>query len=222
MAKKEIATGKRPPLDRESVLRAAVELADAEGIEALSMRKLGHKLGVEAMSLYNHVSNKDDVLAGIVDIIVGSIHLDPSSPSWRETMRGRALSMREVFRGHPWALGLLEARRNMGPVALSYCEAVLAVLRRVGFRPAWAMRTFSALDSYVYGYCIQEKNLPSSSPAQAKESTELFLEQLPDQGFPCLAEVAAEFMSADYDFAKEFELGLDLLLDALESWRNRE
>jgi AcrR family transcriptional regulator len=210
---------RRTPLDRDRVLRAAVALADDGGIEALSMRRLGQRLGVEAMSLYNHVASKEEVLGGIVDFIVSDIDVAESGGSWKESMRSRAISMRTVFTRHPWALGLLESRRSLGQAALRYCDSVLGVLRRAGFSPVMAMRAFSVLDSYVYGYGIQEKNLPSGSATETTETTEEFLRQLPGEGYPYLAETAARIMRSGLDFTEEFECGLDLLLEALEGWR---
>jgi AcrR family transcriptional regulator len=219
MAGKKIKRPKRRPLNRERVLRAALALADDGGIEALSMRRLGQRLGVEAMALYKHVANKDEVLAGIVDIIVGHIDIMESGISWKESMRSRAISMRKAFACHPWALGLLESRRSLGPAALRYCDSVLGVLREAGFSAVMAMRAFSVLDSYAYGYSIQEKSLPSGSATETTEATEQFLRQLPDDEYPYLAETAACIMQSGLDFTEEFELGLDLLLEALEGWR---
>jgi AcrR family transcriptional regulator len=214
--------GKRRPLDRERVVRAAIELADADGIEALSMRLLGRRLGVEAMSLYNHVSNKDDLLGGMVDIVVGEIEIPLSSVSWKEAMRSRAISMRTVFLRHPWAVGLLEARRSPSPALMRYLESVFGALREGGFSITKARSAFFLLDSYAYGSSIQEKNLPSGSPAEASDATEHFLSRLPPDAYPYLADAAAHIMSSGLDFAAEFELGLDLLLDALEAWRMGE
>ncbi|MBI4917250.1 MAG: TetR/AcrR family transcriptional regulator [Acidobacteria bacterium] len=208
-----------PPLSRARILRAAITLADRKGIAALSMRRLGQMLGVEAMSLYNHVANKDDVLSGIVDAIVADIDIVASGLSWKESMRRRGISMRDVFARHPWAVGLLESRRSLGPAALRYCNSVLGVLHRAGFSPMMAMRTFSVLDSFAYGYCIQEKSLPSRSAAEAIEATERLLGQIPERDYPYVVQIAAEFVQSGFDFAKEFELGLDLLLEALETWR---
>jgi AcrR family transcriptional regulator len=220
MVRKKIKRQKRQPLNRDRVLRAALALADAGGIEALSMRRLGEGLGVEAMALYKHVANKEEVLAGIVDIIVGHIDIEESGVSWKESMRRRAISMRKAFARHPWALGLLESRRSLGPAALRYCNSVLGVLRRAGFSTAMAMRAFSVLDSYAYGYSIQEKSLPSGSATETTDATELFLRQLPGDEYPYLAETAASIMQSGLDYTEEFELGLDLLLKALEGWRS--
>jgi len=213
---------RRQPLNRERVLRAAIALADADGLGGLSMRRLGQQLGVEAMSLYNHVASKDEVLEGIVDLIVGDIELPRAGVSWKESMRSRAASMREVFARHPWALGLLESRRSLGPAALRYCDSVLGLLRQAGFSTVMAMRAFSVLDSYAYGYSIQEKNYPSDSPTTASQNAEELLRQLPGDEYPHLAEIAASVMRSGFDFTREFELGLDLLLEALEAWRGKD
>jgi AcrR family transcriptional regulator len=222
MAGKKTKRQKRLPLTRERVLRAALALADDRGIEALSMRRLGQRLGVEAMALYKHVANKDEVLAGIVDIIVGDIDIKASGVSWQESMRSRAVSMRKVFACHPWALGLLESRRSFGPAALRYCDSVFGVLRQAGFSTVMAARAFSVLDSYAYGYSIQEQSLPSGSATEATAATEQFLQQVPGNEYPYLAETAASLLQSGFDFTKEFELGLDLILEALEAWRVRD
>lgn len=221
MAKRSEAAGKeRVPLSRERVLRAALALADAGGLEALSMRQLGRALGVEAMSIYNHVSNKDDILAGLVDIIAGKIEMPEGAGDWKEAMRKRAISMRRTFKRHPWALGLLESRQSVGPSALRYFDSVLGVLRRAGFSARMALRAFSVLDSYAYGFVIQEKSLPSGSASEARRSTELFLRQLPPNEHPHLAEIAGKVaLRSGFDFAKEFEFGLDLILEALDRSR---
>ncbi len=216
------ARKRRVPLDRERVLRAAMALADADGIGALSMRRLGRALGVEAMSLYNHVSNKDEILAGLIDIIVGDIEIPEGTGDWKESMRRRAISMRRTFVLHPWALGLLESRQNVGPSALRYFDSVLGVLRRAGFSAAMALRAFSVLDSYAYGFVIQEKNLPSGSTAEVREGIEHFFRQLPAREYRHLAEIVVDVaLKSGFDFEKEFEFGLDLLLEALEGVRDK-
>ncbi len=218
MSKNNGSTNKtRAPLDRGRVLQAAVALADAGGLEALSMRRLGRALGVEAMSLYNHVSDKDDLLSGIVDLIVGGIEIPAGTGDWKTAMRKRAVSMRRAFTRHPWALGLLESRRSAGPAALRYIDAVLGVLRQAGFSAATAVRVFSVLDSYAYGFCIQEKSLPSGSAAEIRKVTEQFYRQLPAGEYPRLKELMVDAaLKSGFDFTEEFEFGLDLLLEALE------
>lgn len=224
MAKKSVPVdGKRAPLDREHVLRAALAIADADGLEALSMRRLGRALGVEAMSLYNHVANKDEILAGLVDRIVGDIEFPKGAGDWKAAMRKRAVAMRRTFARHPWALGLLESRRTVGPAALRYFDSVLGVLRRAGFPPAAALRAFSILDSYAYGFVIQEKNLPTGSPSESREVTEEILREFPMDDLPHLGEIIVGVaLKSGVDLAEEFEAGLDLILGGLEGLRGKK
>ena len=220
MAKMKSSTRKRrPPLDRERILRAAIALADKDGLEGLSMRKLGQSLGVEAMSLYNHVANKEEMLDGIADVLFGAVHIPATTDAWIEPMRQRAISVHEMLVRHPWAIGLLESRKAPGPALLRYAESILDVLRRAGFAPVAAIRAFCVLDSYVYGFSIQQKSLPPDPGSATLAVAEQFLRQLPVHGYPHLAEAASNVMQSGFDFSKEFELGLDLILKALEAWR---
>src|SRR5215210_874747 len=144
--------GRRAPLSRQRVLRAAVDLADTGGIASLSMRKLAQELGVEAMSLYRHVRNKDDMVDGMVDHVFGEIGLPPTGVDSRTAMRRRAISAREVLARHSWAIGLMESRRRPGPATLRHHDAVLGCLREAGFSVTMAAHAYSVLDSYIYGF----------------------------------------------------------------------
>ena len=155
-------TSPRPPLTRERVFQAAVDLADRDGLGALTMRRLGAELGVEAMSLYKHVANKEEILDGIVEVVVGEIETPREGADWKEAMRRRAISAREVLGRHSWAIGLLEARGSTGPKALRYLDAILGNLRSAGFSIENAVHAFWLLDSFVYGQVIQETSLPIS------------------------------------------------------------
>lgn len=211
----------REPLSRERVLRAALALADAQGLAALSMRRLGQALGVEAMSLYNHVANKDAILDGIVEQVLAEIDLPRPGEAWRVAMKRRASSAREVFSRHPWAIGLLEARTaNSSPNRLGYYDAVLGCLRQAGFSPRLAMRAFSILDSYTYGFILQELNLPFDDRESLDAVGSDLLHQMAER-YPHLAEVTLAAMQTGYDHAVEFDFGLDLVLDALEAARDR-
>jgi len=221
MAPQTTSPRPRRPLTRERVLRAAIALADRHGVESLTMRRLGGKLGVEAMALYKHVANKDEILDGIVELVVGEIEIPAPGSEWRTAMRQRAISARRVLKRHPWAIGLMESRGMAGPATLRYVDAVLATLRDGGFSVQMAVHAFWLLDSYVYGHVIQEISLPIGTSEQTAPSAEQMLEQ-PDIGdFPHLAEVAAEAMASGYDIDREFEFGLDLVLDALDGIRAR-
>jgi AcrR family transcriptional regulator len=150
----------RAPLSRERVLRAAVELADESGIEALTMRALGRRLGVEAMSLYNHVGNKDDILDGISDLVLGDIEVPPSGTEWKAAMRHRAISAHGVLLAHPWAAMLIMSRYNIGPGMTRYLDATLGRLREGGFTIDGALDAWNTLDSHLYGFTLQELNRP--------------------------------------------------------------
>lgn len=207
----------RGRLSRELVIEAGVALADDGGTASLSMRKLGESLGVEAMSLYTHVANKVDLLDGMVDAVFAEIELpDPGAP-WRVSMRQRAVSVRVAMRRHPWAVELMESRRSPGPATLRHHDAVLGALRRNGFSVALAAHAFSLLDSYIYGFAMQERALPFSTADETAEvAAEIFHSTVPDD-YPYLTELATtHVMQPGYDYGDEFGYGLDIMLDGLE------
>jgi AcrR family transcriptional regulator len=204
-------------LTRERVLLAAIDLADKGGVEALSMRKLGQELGVEAMSLYNHVANKDDLLDGMVDLVFGEIGLPPSGVDWKTAMRRRAIAAREALARHSWAIGLMESRSRPGPATLEHHDAVLRCLRDAGFSLPMVAHAYSVLDSYIYGFALQQTSLPFKSSEDVAEVAESFLRQFPAGVYPHLFELTTQHvLQPGYDYADEFEFGLDLILDGLE------
>ena len=211
----------RTPLTRERVLLAAVAFADEHGIESLSMRKLGESLGVEAMSLYNHVANKDELLDGMVDIVFGDIGLPSGADGWKAAMRYRAISARAVLSRHRWAIGLLESRSSPGPATLRHHDGVIGTLRAAGFSVEMAAHAFALLDSYIYGFALQEASLPFDT---AEETTELAAQIMGDFSpgqYPHLTELAVEHvLRPGYAFANEYQFGLDLILDGLDRARN--
>jgi AcrR family transcriptional regulator len=210
-------TSARPPLTTERVLQAAVGLADRQGLGALTMRALGADLGVEAMSLYKHVANKEAILDGVVELIVGQIEIPSQGTPWKQAMRQRAVSARSVLADHAWAIGLLETRGSMGPATMRYLDAILGNLRAAGFTIQNAVHAFWLLDSYVYGHVIQETTLaPGRTSPPPTASTAALLEQAPMAEYPHLVEVAEHAMRSDYSVDGEFRYGLDLILDALE------
>jgi AcrR family transcriptional regulator len=198
------------------VLRAAIDLADERGIESLSMRELGRRLEVEAMSLYNHVANKDDILDGMVDLVVSEIDLPSGEVGWKEAMRRRATSARDVFSRHPWAPVLVDSRESSGPARLRYLDWVIGTLRRAGFSIDLAARAFSILDSYVYGFGRQQSNMSAGSGASVEERAEAFESALPPEEFHYLGEMIDHALKCDYDPAADFAFGLDLILDGLQ------
>jgi len=208
---------RRTPLSRDQVLRAAVALADEGGIGALSMRKLGQTLGVEAMSLYNHVASKSDLLDGMIDVVFSEIGLPPGHDGWKPAMRQRAISAREVLGRHRWAIGLMESRRTPGPATLRHHDAVLGCLRAAGFSVEMTAHAYSLLDSYIYGFALQEASLPFGTAEETAQVTREIAGQMPADQYPHLAEMAtAHVLQPGYQYGNEFETGLDLILDALE------
>ena len=207
----------RSPLSRERVLRAAMDLADTAGIESLSMRRLGQALGVEAMSLYNHVAGKDDLLDGITDVVFSEIAVPPGGVDWKAAMRLRALSARDALVRHPWASSLMQSRTRPGPATLRHHNSVIGSLREAGFTIAMAAHAFSVIDSYIYGFAQQQQNLTYSTAEESAEVAENILRQLPAEEYPYLAEMITEqAMRPGYDYGEEFGFGLNLILDGLD------
>ena len=209
--------GPRAPWTRAMLLRAAIDLADEQGIEALSMRKLSQHLGGGTMSLYNHVSNKDDLIDGMIDEVFAEIELPVLERSWKLTMRQRAISMHTLMTRHPWAIGRMESRRTPGPATLRHHDAVIGCLLDAGFPLPLAAHAFAALDSYIYGFALQERSLAFGTPEETSELAKAFLLQFPTKEYPHLARLTIEHvLQPGYDYADEYEFGLDLILDGLE------
>jgi AcrR family transcriptional regulator len=206
----------RVPLSRERVLSAAVALADESGSESLSMRKLGEAVGVEAMSLYHHVANKDDLLDGMIDAVFGEIALPADCDDWKQAMRQRALSARRVLSRHGWAIRFMDSRTAPGPATLRHHDAVLGCLRNAGFSISLAASAFSVLDSYIHGFALQERNLPFDTPERTADIAQAILDRFPGDTYPHLGELMTEqVLRPGYDYGNEFELGLDLILEGL-------
>jgi AcrR family transcriptional regulator len=216
----DLSAKSRAPLSRKRVLHAALVLADRDGIESLSMRKIGQKLHVEAMSLYNHVANKGDLLDGLVDLVFSEIALPADRTVWQTAMRQRAISARDALLRHPWAISLMQSRTKPGPATLRHHDWVIGSLREAGFTIAMAAHAFSVLDGYIYGFALQQINLPYHSSQEGAVVAEHLLRQLLAEEYPHLAEMLIEHaLKPGYDYAEEFEFGLDLILDGLERLR---
>jgi AcrR family transcriptional regulator len=217
----EPSLGSRAPLSRERVVRAAVALADEGGIGSLTMRRLGSALGVEAMSLYNHVRNKEDLLDGMIDHVFSKITVPRPGQDWREGLRVRSLSAREVLGKHRWAVTLMDSRRSPGVSRLRHDDAVLGCLRKGGFSAPMTVRAVVLLDSFVYGFALTEASLEDVDKPRAAELSNTVLEGLSPELFPNLCEIYSEpFIREGYDFRLELEPSLDLILDGLERLRD--
>jgi len=205
---------KRAPLSRARVVDAAAAVADEAGIDGVSMRSVGRRLGVEAMSLYHHVDGKEQLLDELADWVFARIQSPPLDAAWREAMTARAHSQREVLSAHPWGLSLVESRRTPGPAVLEHHNAVLGCLRRNGFSVRLAAHAFSVLDAYVYGFVLTEQRLPFEADETVEEfATEL---ALPTEQYPYMVEFVTEHvLGRDYAYGDEFEHGLEMILDAL-------
>lgn len=208
----------RPGLSREKVLEKALELADRDGIAALSIRSLAQKMGTKPMTLYYYVANKDQILDGLVDLVFTEIETPEAGREWKEQMRRRAHSARKVLRRHPWAIGLLESRKAPGPATLKHHEATLGALRAAGFTVQQTARAYSLLDSYIYGFALQEAALPiAGEKSMAEEVAGPIMERFATGEYPHMVEIATQVvMQPDYDYGNEFAYGLELILDALE------
>ena len=211
-------TEPRAPLSRQRALTAAMALADEEGLGSLTMRKLAHELGVEAMSLYHHVANKNDILDGMVEVVFSEIELPSERTDWRTAMRQRATSVRAVLTRHPWAISIMESRTSPGPATLRHLDGVIGCCRRAGFSVEMAAHAFSLIDSYIYGFVLQEVNLPFKDEDDLEEVVADIMPDLSDDEYPHLLELTTDYiLQPGYSYGNEFEYGLGLILDGLEA-----
>jgi AcrR family transcriptional regulator len=215
----EQTPARRSPLNRERVLRAAIALADARGAQELTMRKLAKELGVEAMSLYNHVANKDDLLDGMIDLVFGEIEAPAADGDWKGELRRRAVSTRAALTRHRWAIGEMEGRTSHGPHNLRLHDAVLGCLRAAGFSLELTVHAYSVQDAYIYGFALQQSDMSSETPAdfaaEAQRQMRDYAAALAD--YPHLVEVVGGHVAkVGYDYEAAFLFGLDVILDRLE------
>ena len=208
---------RREPVSRARAVKLAVELADAGGLAEVTMRRLAEELGVEAMSLYHHVPNKDAILDGMIDLVFAEIELPSATIDWRIAMRRRAESVRATLLRHRWAIALMESRRTPGPANLAHHDAVLGCLRGAGFSIELTAHAYALLDSYVYGFVHTELNLPFQTSEQTQTVAAEIFERLPPGAFPHLVELATQHvLKPGYAYGNEFAFGLELILDGLE------
>ena len=216
------AGGGRTRLDREQILRGAVALADRGGLAALTIRSLADELGVKPMTVYYYVKNKEEILDGIVDAVFSEIELPTVGGDWRAELTRRARSARKVLRRHPWAIPLLESRTSPGPANLRHHDAVLGTLRAGGFSAAATAHAYALLDAFLYGHAVQEASLPfegSEGPTEVEPQVRESMSLAGD--FPHLAEmIAGYYLQPGYDFADEFQIGLDAVLDVFATWQS--
>lgn len=204
----------RPRLSPERIVDAAARVADRSGLDGVSMRTVARELGVEAMSLYHHVANKEALLDALADWIFTRIPPpDPTGP-WRAALTRRWVDARATLAAHPWGLVLIESRRTPGPATLRQHDAVLGCLLGAGFPIALAATAFSVLDAYVFGFVLTEQTLPFEPGESAADFVDSLA--LPTDDYPHLAAFIDAHVGPDYDHSDEFMIGLDLILDGLE------
>jgi AcrR family transcriptional regulator len=201
------------------VLETGVELADRQGLDGLSMRKLADELGVAAMTLYYYVPNKVELVDGMIDIVFSEIEPPSLEHDWKTAMRRRALSTRAALNRHRWAVGQMEGRTDHGPSNLRLHDAVLGCLRAAGFSLEMTVHAYSVQDAYIYGFALQETDMSSRTPddfaVEAQRQMSAYEDVLAD--YPHLVEVVGGHVAeSGYDYDTEFLFGLDLILDGLE------
>jgi AcrR family transcriptional regulator len=220
MTQPEPSAEPRIPLSRERVLHAAVRLADESGFESLSMRKLGQELGVQAMSLYNHVAGKDDLRDGIVEVVLDEIEVPSDSAPWKESIRRSAISAHDALVRHPWAASLLHTTA-VSQARLRWMEAVLGTLREAGFSADLTHHAYHALDSHITGFTLWQVSFPFQTREELLAMADVFLAEIPPDEYPYLVEHAEQHLAdPDPEEKSEFEFGLDLILDGLERMRD--
>ncbi len=212
----------RIPLTRERVLRVAVRLADEVGFESLTMRRLGQELGVQAMSLYNHVANKDDIRDGIVDLVLSEIEVPSNDTDWKAAVRQSAISAHEAFLRHPWACSLMMSTTGVSPARLHWMESLLGTLRHAGFSADLTHHAYHALDSHITGFTLWQVSFPFKTHEELADLAENFRRELPAHEYPYVAEHVEQHLAEPTpDDPSEFEFGLDLILDGLARIRGK-
>ncbi len=209
---------KKQPLTADRVLGGAMGLADEIGIDALTIRKLADALDTKPMTIYHHIPSKEAILDAMVDRVYSEIDRPPADLDWKASIRHRCMSAREVLARHSWAAPLMESRTNPGSETLEHHDAVLGCLRSGGLSLEMTAHAYALLDSYVYGFALTEAGLPATAGSDMAELAQTIIEPVPDGDYPHLMEFTAEHvLQPGYDFREEFEFGLDLILDALDS-----
>jgi len=218
VGRRPVEVENRAPVNAARTLQVALAVADDQGIEAVTMRRLARELGVEAASLYHHVQGKNQILDGLVDLVAAEIELPASSADWRTATSQRAYNTRAVLRRHPWAVSLMASRTSPGPATLRLLETGIRCFREGGFSVAQAAHAISAVDSYVHGFVLQEVNLPFRDESELTAMTGAIMETFPATEFPYLFEMTVEHvLQPGYDYGTEFDSGLIVVLDGLDA-----
>ena len=206
----------RIPLTRDRVLQAAIRIADEEGLDALTMRRLGQELDVQAMSLYNHVANKEDLRQGIVELVMGEIEVPSDAADWKAALRRSAISAYEAFIRHPWACSLHNATPRISDARMLWMEGVLKTLREAGFSPNMTHHAYHALESHITGFTLWIVSMPFDSREELLDMAETFIPQIPDRYSYVIEHAKEHLEDPDPNEPSEFEFGLELILEGLE------
>ena len=223
MGRRSAEVASRAPVSRALALERAVAVADGEGIEAATMRRLARELKVEAASLYHHVTGKDEILDSLVNLVSAEIELPSPTDDWRSAIRQCAHNTRTVLRQHPWAVALMASRTTPGPATLQVLEAGIRCFRQGGFSVGAAAHAISVVDSYVHGFVLQEVNLPFRDESELAAMTGAIMKHFPTADFPYLFELTIEHvLQPGYSYGNEFDVGLEVVLDGVAarlSWQ---
>lgn len=209
----------KPALSRTKILKKAIQLADSHGLDALSMRKLAQSLQVEAMSLYNHVRNKEDVIDGMINTVVEKFALPDANQPWKQSMRESVMSTHQVLLQHPWSANLMITRVIMGEGMMSYSDACYGCLANAGFSYAMTDHAWNAISNHLYGFTLTQINAPTITSDYVK-AAEHYLPQVPQQTYPHIHTMMQLIIKGEHSGINNFEFGLDLILDGLERQLN--
>ena len=212
------ARSSRQSLSLSRIIEGATGLADEIGVDALTIRKLATALDAKPMTIYHYVSNKEAIIDGMIDMVFSEIDLPPMDIHWKSAIRQRSASARAVLAKHPWAVPLMESRSTPGVATLRQHNAVIACLRKGGLSIQMTAHAYAVIDAFIYGFAMQEASLPATSGNEMAELAESILQTSAMAEYPHLMELTTEHvLQPGYDFAKEFEFGLNLILNGLES-----
>ena len=211
-----MVTQRRTGITREQILKGAIELADTVGIEGFTIRSLATALDTKPMTIYYHVPSKEAIIDGMVDLVFAEIALPPTNVYWKTAIKQRYVSAREVLNRHPWAPPLMESRTSPGAPSLQHHDEVLGCFRRGGLSIELTGHAYAILDSYLYGFAMEEAMLPGGGEGEIVELASELMEGFAEH-YPSLYEFTSEHVMKDgYSFSDSFEFGLDLILDGLE------
>lgn len=212
------ANSTRQSLTRVRIIDAAIKLADATGVHAMTIRKLATALNVKPMTIYHHVANKESIIDAMVDSVFNEIDLPRMDVDWKTAIRERSASARAALARHPWAVTLMDSRRDPGMATLRQHNAVIGCLRNGGLSVEMTAHAYAVIDAFIYGFAIQEASLPATSGTEIGELAESIVASMPVDEFPHLMELTTEHvLQPGYDFGNEFEFGLNLILDGLDA-----